>query len=173
MKRAGCAGINFGADSGDSYMLSQLGRNYGPDDILRAASLCRDTGITVMFDLLLGGPGESEKSIVDTIELMKRAGPDQTGINVGLRIYPGTSLWQGLHRPATAEPAFFIEPQVESCIFDVLERIIGDDTRFFFFDPSKADQNYNYNANDRLADAIRHGSRGAYWDILRKLNIES
>ncbi len=172
MKRAGCAGINFGADSGDPHMLRQLGRNYGPDDILRVARLCRDAGITVMFDLLLGGPGESEKSIARTIELMKKAAPDQTGINVGLRIYPGTPLWQRLGCPATAEPTFFIEPQIETSVFDVLDRLIGGDRRFFFFDPSKSDQNYNYNANDRLADAIRHGCRGAYWDILRKLNIE-
>lgn len=172
MRRAGCAGINFGADSGDAFMLSQLGRNYGPDDILRTAKLCRDSGITVMFDLLLGGPGESERSIANSIELMKRAGPDQTGINVGLRIYPGTPLWRRLGHPATAEPAFFVEPQVASCIFDVLDRLIGGDRRFFFFDPSNSDQNYNYNANDRLTDAIRQGSRGAYWDILRKLNRE-
>jgi len=173
MRRAGCVGINFGADSGDVFMLSRLGRNYGPDDILRTAKLCRDSGITVMFDLLLGGPGESERSIANSIELMKKAGPDQTGINVGLRIYPETPLWQSLGHPATTEPVFFIEPRVERSIFDVLDRLIGGDRRFFFFDPSNSDQNYNYNANDRLIDAIRHGSRGAYWDILRKLNIDS
>ncbi len=173
MRQAGCVGINFGVDSGDSHILNRLGRRYGPEEILSTAHLCREVGITVMFDLLVGGPGESEQSIINSIELIKRAGPDQTGISVGLRIYPGTPLWQQLGHPEAVDPAFYVEPQLESSIFDILDRIIGHDQSFFFFDPARADQNYNYNANERLANAILNGSRGAYWDILRKLNADS
>ena len=35
-------------------------------------------------------------------------------------------------------------------------------------DPDQVDGNYNYNANSVLANAIRSGQRGAYWDILRR-----
>ena len=31
------------------------------------------------------------------------------------------------------------------------------------------DRNYNYSGHDLLCDAIRRGYRGAYWDILRRL----
>ena len=30
-------------------------------------------------------------------------------------------------------------------------------------------ENYNYNDNQPLVEAIRRGARGAYWDILRQL----
>jgi hypothetical protein len=61
-----------------------------------------------------------------------------------------------------------MEPAVSPFVFDLLDGLIGEDERFFFFDPSKPERNYNYNANQRLVDAIAKGYRGAYWDILRK-----
>ncbi len=67
-----------------------------------------------------------------------------------------------------SDPIFFLEPEVASSIFDILSRCIAGDERFFFFDPSRPAQNYNYNANQRLVDAIQKGFRGAYWDILRR-----
>jgi hypothetical protein len=66
------------------------------------------------------------------------------------------------------EPLFFIEPRIAPFAFKLLDELVGDDRRFFFFDPSRPDKNYNYNANQRLVDAIGEGYRGAYWDILRK-----
>jgi len=69
-----------------------------------------------------------------------------------------------------SEPLFFIEPSLGYRMFDLLDQLIGNDERFFFFDPKKPQQNYNYNANQRLTDAIADGFRGAYWDILRRLS---
>jgi hypothetical protein len=54
----------------------------------------------------------------------------------------------------------------------LIDHAIGDDSRFLFFDPSRPAQNYNYNANRRLTEAISTGYRGAYWDILRRLDEE-
>jgi hypothetical protein len=65
-------------------------------------------------------------------------------------------------------PLFFLEPAVAPFAFDLLDERIGDDPRFLFFDPSRPRQNYNYNANQRLVEAIQEGYRGAYWDILRR-----
>jgi hypothetical protein len=97
---------------------------------------------------------------------------------MGVRIYPETELdtWvksgrltQGFYGSATAlEPLFFLEPQVAPFISDLISRLTKDDLRFLFFNPDNPDQNYNYNANDLLVDAIKKGHRGAYWDILRK-----
>jgi hypothetical protein len=65
-------------------------------------------------------------------------------------------------------PVFFLEPAIGPFAFALLDQHIGDDERFFFFDPSRPEKNYNYNANQRLVDAIQKGYRGAYWDILRR-----
>jgi radical SAM superfamily enzyme YgiQ (UPF0313 family) len=178
MRRAGCVGVNFGADNGDADMLRRLKRGFGPDDIASAVRACREAGIAVMLDLLLGSPGETRESIVRTVELMKRIDPDRVGVSLGIRIYPGTAL---ADRVATGEleaglvgggdlcdPLFFVEPEISSCAPQLLSDLIGKDERFFFTDPDQPETNYNYNANQRLVEAIAQGHRGAYWDILRR-----
>jgi radical SAM superfamily enzyme YgiQ (UPF0313 family) len=170
MREAGCAGINFGTDSGDAGMLRRLGRVFAPEDILNAARWSRQEGMAVMLDLLLGAPGETRESLTRTVGLMKRADPDLAGVSVGVRVYPGTPLAKQLgdRREDPSRPRFFLEPAVAPFIFQLLDALIGDDRRFLFFDPSRPGRNYNYNANQRLLEAIARGCRGAYWDILRK-----
>jgi radical SAM superfamily enzyme YgiQ (UPF0313 family) len=179
MRRAGCAGINFGADSGDDGILKALGRDYRAEEIVQAAGRCRRAGIAVMLDLLLGSPGETVESVSRTLEMVEKAAPDRAGVAVGVRVYPGTPLASRLAKRGEKDgliggndfsrPVFFLEPAVAPFLSELLDERIGDDPRFFFFDPSRPGKNYNYNANRLLADAIRDGQRGAYWDILRRI----
>ncbi|NIO16654.1 MAG: radical SAM protein, partial [Deltaproteobacteria bacterium] len=167
MAGAGCAGINFGVDSGDHTMLLALGRSHTPGDIRAAVDFCREEGITVMLDLLIGAPGESRESIMRTVDLMKEVNPDRVGVAAGVRVYPGTSLSRmvesgSLHEGITGgenihDPLFFMEPKIGDNVFAFLDHLIGDDERFFFFDPDSPKRNYNYNANQRLAEAIEKG----------------
>lgn len=186
MKRAGCGGIDFGVDHGEDGMLQRLGRNFRAADLLEAARLCRKHGLVFMFDLLLGGPGETPETLRRAVELMRQAEPDRVGLSIGVRIYPGTPLAERLVRegitsdhpalfgqvddnPDFLAPIFYVEPPLGQGIFGLVGELVGEDERFFFADPTKADQNYNYNANEVLREAIRRGERGAYWDILRRL----
>ncbi len=178
MYRAGCVGINFGVDSGDERILKRLRRDFTPNDILRAVRFCKEAGILVMLDLLIGSPGETEVSIARTIELTRLAKADRIGVAVGVRVYPGTKLENLIEQEGMRDgcvggngpfdPIFFLEPQVAPSVFNLLDKLIGEDRRYFFFDPSRPTRNYNYNANQLLVDAIRKGYRGAYWDILRR-----
>jgi len=180
MRCSGCRGINFGADSGDEGMLGRLGRDFGPSEILSAARLCRENGIAVMFDLLLGAPGETRESIARTIEVMRQSGADRIGVTIGVRVYPGTRLAKEVRREDLRkglvggtdlrDPVFFLEPGITPTVFDQLDALVGKDSRFLFFDPDRPDRNYNYNANQVLVRAIREGHRGAYWDILRRVH---
>jgi hypothetical protein len=178
MRRAGCVGINFGVDNGDEDMLRRLKRDFTPADILNATRSCKEAGMAVMLDLLLGSPGESRESIIRTIELMRLAEPDRVGVAIGVRVYLGTGLASVVMQErlreglvggdGPLEPLFFVEPRIAPFAFELLDQLIGDDRRFLFFDPARPDRNYNYNANQRLVEAIAKGYRGAYWDILRR-----
>ena len=53
-------------------------------------------------------------------------------------------------------------------LFGLIEGLTRGDDRFLFFNPATPESNYNYNANQRLVEAIAKGCRGAYWDILRR-----
>jgi hypothetical protein len=100
------------------------------------------------------------------------------GISLGVGVYPGTQLARLVATGSLREgliggedpfhPLFFLDPGIAPFAFDLLDELVGDDRRFLFFDPSRPDRNYNYNANQRLVEAIQKGYRGAYWDILRR-----
>jgi hypothetical protein len=182
MVRAGCVGINFGVDSGCDEQLARLGRSFRSDAIADVARICRKHGIVFMYDLLLGGPGETPETLRRTIEFMKAVGPDRVGVSFGVRIYPGTrlaSLLDGGCLPPEGirgtsggvDPVFFVSPALGPRPLDLLREWIDGDERFFL--PSGGDLlDYNYNDNRVLEEAIDRGRRGAYWDILRRLAEE-
>jgi len=189
LKRAGCVGINFGVDSGSDAMLRRLGRDFSSQDVLDTAKICRATGITSMFDLLIGGPGETKKTVAETIELMHRAQPDRVGASVGLRVYAGTALARmvdsegprernpNLHgavsdNPSLLKPVFYLSAKLGDDASQFVGDLIGDDERFFLAARNATRKNYNYNENQVLVDAIKKGYRGAFWDILRRLSQE-
>lgn len=185
MRAAGCAGVNFGADSGSDEMLLRLRKGFRAEQLRDVVGACRKAGLAVMLDLMLGAPGETRKTLAQTVALMKEIDPDRVGISAGVRVYPGTALAEQLFREGAIlvgaagtvgggdhdllAPAFYVSPGIDEDIGDVLEELIGDDDRFFFANPKNAGRNYNYNENMVLVEAIADGHRGAYWDILRRV----
>lgn len=188
MKRAGCVGINFGADHTNPRILQILGRKHTAGMIEEAAELCRERDIACMFDLLLGAPGETPDTLSEVIEFMKRIDPSCVGPTLGVRLYPGTAL-AGLLRPQILSnapgihgacredllrPVYYLSPELGDAPHRLLEDIIGKDGRFFTASPERGEGNFNYNDNSALSEAIRSGERGTFWDILRRLkNKES
>jgi radical SAM superfamily enzyme YgiQ (UPF0313 family) len=185
-RRAGCAGIDFGADSGSPAVLRALGRHFGPADLEATAALCRQAGIPFMYDLLVGGPGETRETVSESLDLVRRAGPDCVGVSMGVRVYGGTPLADQIraHGPMESNPnlhgakldnerflrpVFYVAQALGPDIAEYMRELVGEDSRFLL--PSAPDQtrDYNYNDNETLVRAIADGARGAYWDILRKM----
>ena len=187
MRRAGCVGVNFGVDSGSDAMLRRLGRPYRSADLWSTARACRQAGLALMYDLLLGGPGETWETVRETVSLMRRIGPDRVGAALGVRVYPGTRLGEEVRRagvsPASphlhgaladnddlVDPVFYVSAALGPDPIGGLRGLIAGDERFFVgARPGELEANYNYNDNGVLVEAIRRGERGAYWDILRRV----
>ncbi|MCL6588629.1 MAG: radical SAM protein [Firmicutes bacterium] len=186
MKSAGCVGIDFGADSADDLVLKSLGRNFNMEDLQRTAEICHKHKITFMYDLLLGGPGDSRESIRRTIAMMKEISPSRVGVSLGVRIYDGTKIGElvrsqglssknpNLHgviegNDSFLEPIYYLSADLGADIEEYVSELIDGDPRFFHASRAQIDSNYNYNDNSVLVRAIRRGARGAYWDILRRL----
>lgn len=185
-KRAGCAGIDFGADSGSAEVLRALGRHFGPEDLYNTANLCREYGIPFMYDLLVGGPGETRDTVRETIDLVRRVDADCVGVAMGVRVYPGTRMADAVlargemasnhdlhgarhNNPHFLKPVFYISSDLGEGIVGYLHKLVGGDPRFFLPSNDEVQTNYNYNDNTVLVRAIRSGARGAYWDILRRM----
>jgi tryptophan 2-C-methyltransferase len=187
MARAGCTGVNLGVDHGDPGMIRRLGRQYTPGDLEVTVNACRRAGLTVMFDMLFGAPGETRESLAAAIELMRTLDVDRVGLSCGVRVYPHTPLArQVMEQGSMAQnpnlhgvtedndhflrPVFYVEAGLDGDIHDLVSELVRDDKRFLHTNPNRIEGNYNYNNHAVLAQAIRNGERGAYWDILRRLD---
>lgn len=185
-KKAGCAGINFGVDSGSERMLHNLGRNFRVEDLRTTAGFCHWQDMVFMYDLLLGGPGETRETMRETIELMKDISPARVGAALGVRIFPETGLANMVRASGPLEqnpnlkgnvggneqffaPVFYLSSDLGEDALQYLTDVVAGDERFFFMSPREADGiDYNYNQNSLIQKAIRAGYRGAFWDILRR-----
>jgi len=194
MRRAGCVGVNFTGDSASAAMLGTYRQPHRRDDLSEAVRLCHAEGIAVMFDLLLGGPGETPETVAETIEQVRRIGPDCAGAALGVRLYPQTGMIDLLAAEGPLEtnpaihrryegpidlvrPTFYVSAALGRQPARVVRDLIAGDGRFFApVDEEPAPEacdgpstDHNYNDNRALVEAIAAGARGAYWDILRKL----
>jgi radical SAM superfamily enzyme YgiQ (UPF0313 family) len=174
MRKAGCAGINFGVDHTQDGMLAKLGRVHRLADVERARRACREAGIAVMLDLLFGAPGESRASMRECLGAMRALDAEAVGVALGVRLYRGTPFGDRLARGGELlEPAFFVEPGLGDDVFAWLTSELDGDPRFFFLGAAGEQEgvaSYNYNAHAALEQAIAAGARGAYWDILRRMH---
>jgi radical SAM superfamily enzyme YgiQ (UPF0313 family) len=185
MRKAGCVGIDFTGDSASSAMLKTYRQPHTANDLASAVRLCRKNGITVMFDLLLGGPGETPQTVKETIDFIKQINPDCAGAPLGVRIYPGTEMIDVVKKEGNLEtnpnikrkydgpidlfkPTFYISHLLGDRPARLIKDLIAGDKRFFEpideTDPALTD--HNYNDNTELVNAIAAGARGAYWHIL-------
>jgi len=197
MKRAGCVGINFTADAAAEAMLATYRQPHRREDLATAVRLCRERGIAVMLDLMLGGPGETPETAADTIGFVKQIDPDCAGAALGIRIYPGTAMHERVMAEGPAEtnanlrrrydgpvdflrPNFYVARTLGERPATLVRDLIGGDPRFF--EPAEepaagvaeaAAGSYNYSDNTPLVRAIRKGERGAYWHILRRMRSKA
>ncbi len=186
MKTAGCAGINFGVDSGDEEMLFRLGRVHGREDLRRMAQNCHRYDMPFMVDLLLGGPGEDRVTVENSINLVKELDPLAAGMALGLRVYRDTPLEKivramshqekasSLHGSLEGndnflQPVYYLSPRLGEDAAAFVNSLVGEDPRFFSLDDPREDRDYSYTENRLLLEAIENGQRGAYWHILHKL----
>jgi len=185
MARAGCKGIDFAVDAADDRMLDALGRDFCLKDVEKAAKAMKRAGIPHMFDLLLGGPGETEKTLKKTVDRMKKIRPDRVGVSFGMRLFRGTRVAEQIIKEgplsenpcikgviekndSMLRPVYYLSERMGKSPEAYLKKLIDDDPIFLFASRDDLDRNYNYNDNRPLCEAIRGGERGAYWDILRR-----
>jgi hypothetical protein len=129
---------------------------------------------------LIGGPGETYETMKETIEKARRMNIALVGIAVGVRVYPHTSLHEALNNgiimgkrhPETCEspgqPIFYVSSLVDDDLPATTTKLINKDKRFMLLSSPSEGSSYNYTDDRLLYELIRKGSRGAYWDILRK-----
>jgi p-methyltransferase len=75
MARSNCGGVFLGIESGDPDVLKIMKKVATPEQYLRGMKFLKASGITTFASLIVGFPGETEKTVDNTIQLLQDAGP--------------------------------------------------------------------------------------------------
>ncbi len=94
MAAAGCKEVSLGFESGSEKILSAMNKKYRPADVRRISARLKKSGIGRMGFLLLGGPGETSETAVESLVFADSLGLEAMKITIGIRIYPHTALAQ-------------------------------------------------------------------------------
>jgi radical SAM superfamily enzyme YgiQ (UPF0313 family) len=124
MERAGFVGMGITLESASDPVLRGLKKGFTTREVHHAAEVVRRHRIPCAWIFLLGGPGETEETVKETLRFAgKQIRPqDVAFFNTGIRIYPGTELEsiarsQGVLSRAPEDmlsPVFYVSPEVDT-----------------------------------------------------------
>ena len=89
LKRAGCAEVWMGVESGSQKILDAMGKSLKLSAIYTARERLSRAGIRACYFLQFGYPGEAWDEICDTIQLVRATQPDDIGVSISYPL-PGT-----------------------------------------------------------------------------------
>ena len=128
MARSGCKAIEFGTDSGSATMIANLKKEFAADDLRQASALCHKHHLKFCHSLIFGGPGETQRTVTETIELMDALRPTAVIAMTGIRVLPGTEMVDIALRDGQIDaddnllyPKFYIAPGLGDELIDRIE----------------------------------------------------
>jgi anaerobic magnesium-protoporphyrin IX monomethyl ester cyclase len=91
MRDANCQQVFFGVESGCQTILDAVNKGTTVEQNKKAIKMAKDAGLFVAISVIIGYPGETRDMLMQTIDLVKKAEPDDVYICVATP-YPGTDL---------------------------------------------------------------------------------
>lgn len=76
MKESGCEGVFLGIESGNNEILENMNKKSTVEDYSRGIKLLKDAGILTFGAFITGFPGETFKSVFETIKFIESSGLD-------------------------------------------------------------------------------------------------
>lgn len=123
MSNSGCVEVSLGFESGSDIILKKMNKRFCTEDVRLTSDLLKESGIRRMGFLLLGGPGETRQTVLESLEFVDSLALEMVKVTIGIRIYPNTEL--ALHARRTGKilpddsllsPQFYIENGMETWI---------------------------------------------------------
>jgi radical SAM superfamily enzyme YgiQ (UPF0313 family) len=93
MKSAGCHQIMYGIESASKDILKNIKKNINLTKSKEAITMSKEVGIEVRCAFMLGNPGETRKTIDETIKYSLAVDPDVVIYNISTP-FPGTEMFE-------------------------------------------------------------------------------
>ncbi|MCX6250654.1 MAG: radical SAM protein [Bacteroidetes bacterium] len=161
---AGLTHIEFGTESLSDSTLQSYRKHFTVSDVVEVSALCNKVGIYFSHFMILGGYGETEKSIDEGFENSKQIENTVFFPYIGMRVYPGTKLYdlaleEGYYSKddPLLEPVYYLAPDIN--YLTLKERADKTGRRWVFPDEDVV------TAMNRMRQRHRKGS---LWHHLKK-----
>ncbi|MCB2197290.1 MAG: radical SAM protein [Bacteroidetes bacterium] len=135
MKKAGFTQIDCTPDSASKQMIKNYRKNFSKNRLINCAQIIRIHDMPTMWFFMLGGPGETEETILETFEFIDEHifEEDMVHITEGIRIIPNTELYDIAVREGVIskndrviDPMFYVNPKLgKERLTGILEREIS------------------------------------------------
>ena len=93
MREAGCIAIWFGVESGSQRVIDAMGKGFSLTQTMNAFQWAKHAGLMTVAGVILGFPGETKESAMETIKLVEKINPDDVGYYIATP-YPGTPMYE-------------------------------------------------------------------------------
>lgn len=122
MKEAGFSSLICTAESASNRVIHGLRKGFTRKHLEGVASLTRGLGLRTLWIFLVGGPGETRDTVLETLDFFHRfTAPGDVGfVSNGIRIYPGTpmagtAIREGVIRSEEelVEPRFYFSRELD------------------------------------------------------------
>lgn len=135
MKQAGFSQIDCTPDSASGLMIKRYRKNFSKNKLIRCAKIIRENDMPAMWFFMLGAPGETEETILETFDFIDRYiyKEDMVHITEGIRIIPDTELYEIALKQNVInvndnviEPMFYVDPKLgKENLTKILEREVA------------------------------------------------
>jgi len=164
-KQSGLTHIEFGSESFSDCQLKNYGKSFTFDTILKTSELALKHNVFYAHFLILGGYGETDRSLDETFENSKQLRYTVLFPFVGMRIYPGTLLQEYAIRDGVVsaddillEPRYYISPDFDQTTLRTRAHETGK--AWIFPDDIREDE--------VQAFKLKRKKKGLLWEYLRK-----
>lgn len=117
---AGLHSVELGPDATSDTTLKGIGKKFNFDDVIRCNELFAEENIAVANYFMMGGPKENQDTAREGVENIRKLNMSVLFVFLGIRILPGTPLYQialreGMIDDSTdiTKPVYYFSPELE------------------------------------------------------------
>lgn len=139
MAAARCEEVSLGFESGAELILHAMNKRFRTQDVRDASNLLAKHGIKKMGFLLLGGPGETRETALESLRFADSLHLESMKLSVGIRIYPYTRLAEiavneGLisRDDDLLAPRFYVTPGLKDWLLDTVSKWVADHPNWLY-----------------------------------------
>lgn len=139
MAKAGFREVSLGFESGSDVILRNFNKRFASEEVRRISGLFKKEDIFQMGFLLLGGPGETRDTVLESLKFVDDLDLDFMKISIGIRIYPNTPLAdrairEGIisSRDDLLRPKFYVIEEIKEWLYDTVIQWVKDRPHWMF-----------------------------------------